>query len=543
MLYSKSLCLLLSLISIDAGLSKGNVRMHVTTKKFCNLGLVDANGNPAPCGTSQAEGTYGLTLPGMEDGVQTTKEDVIIAKDGQVSVQATPALPYTFLMSVNSPSYSGVEKLYNHQSFVVAESVPEVSEASTLGATLADDGWLEQVSDDVSLNKWLLYGPQGVDSTNGANYTALYQTGVIPDAWVLYTDRTNENPVKLIAVNTFLGERVFQETTFENVESLEDDATVSEAMQAVYSTYQVDGGRRLASEASALEAPHVDADMIDAPFVSEKTRLFFENDGDFDWMSKRRLRSSTGFKGISYFTIEKGSAADIYFHAAGQRALADLVKFEYPKGCVAAAGKREQKYCLFVSADVSADPSITLQAGMTFIDIKDGAKSAHLALAVTLKKDKSVVSLSIDAGGCAVVFQYGQTDSTHLAISVCMTSKDPAKKKADGTIEGEVAITVNFMVHINHIGDLIDWDINAKVNCTAAPNNDITAFGVIGTSASAKVAYASVSLDVKANTLEHAYNKWHFISGVDFHAWAGVWKFKKHWDYRWQLYEAGPVTI
>eukprot|EP00453_Perkinsus_chesapeaki_P001861 CAMPEP_0185915876 /NCGR_PEP_ID=MMETSP0924C-20121207/2833_1 /TAXON_ID=321610 /ORGANISM="Perkinsus chesapeaki, Strain ATCC PRA-65" /LENGTH=64 /DNA_ID=CAMNT_0028640285 /DNA_START=24 /DNA_END=214 /DNA_ORIENTATION=+ len=64
-------------------------------------------------------------------------------------------------MSVNSPSYSGVEKLYNHQSFVVAESVPEVSEASTLGATLADDGWLEQVSDDVSLNKWLLYGPQG----------------------------------------------------------------------------------------------------------------------------------------------------------------------------------------------------------------------------------------------------------------------------------------------------------------------------------------------------------------------------------------------
>mmetsp|Transcript_11242 Transcript_11242/g.9551 ORF Transcript_11242/g.9551 Transcript_11242/m.9551 type:complete len:101 (-) Transcript_11242:7-309(-) len=54
---------------------------------------------------------------------------------------------------------------------------------------------IEQESGEASLNKWLLYGPQGVDSTNGANYTALYQTGVAPDAWVLYTDANNENPL------------------------------------------------------------------------------------------------------------------------------------------------------------------------------------------------------------------------------------------------------------------------------------------------------------------------------------------------------------
>ncbi|KAF4685840.1 Has a dual role in the assembly of mitochondrial ATPase [Perkinsus olseni] len=528
----------------EAGLSKGNVRMHVTTKKYCNLGLVDASGKPAPCGISKGEETYGFTLPGMEDGVQTTIEDVVIAKDGQVSVQASPALPYTYLMSVNSPGYNGVEKLYNHQSFVVSEEVPDdAAEASTLGETLADDGWIPQESDEASTNKWLLYGPQGVDPVTGANYTALYQTGVAPDAWILYTDETNENPRKLLAVNTFLNDRVFQESTFDEVESLGDDITVAEAVQAVYATYQVDGGRRLTS-GDDFEAPHVDAEMIDAPFVSEKTRQFFSGEGDWDWMSKRKLRSSQGFKGISYFTIEKGSAADKYFHAAAQRGLAEIVKFEYPKGCVAAGGKQEQKYCIFVSVDASLDPSVTLKAGMSFLDIHDATKSAHLSIGVTLKKDEgSMLSLTIDAGGCAVVFQYGQPDETHLSISVCMASKDPAKKKADGTIEGEVAITVRFMVHINHVGDLIDWDIDAKVNCTAAPKNEITAYGVIGTSASAKVAYAAVSLDLKANTLEHAYNKWHFVSGVDFHAWAGVWKFKKHWDYRWQLYEAGPVTI
>ncbi|KAF4687959.1 hypothetical protein FOZ63_007627, partial [Perkinsus olseni] len=353
-----------------AGLSKGNVRMHVTTKKYCNLGLVDASGKPAPCGISKGEETYGFTLPGMEDGVQTTIEDVVIAKDGQVSVQASPALPYTYLMSVNSPGYYGVEKLYNHQSFVVSEEVPDdAAEASTLGETLADDGWIPQESDEASTNKWLLYGPQGVDPVTGANYTALYQTGVAPDAWILYTDETNENPRKLLAVNTFLNDQVFQESTFDEVESLGDDITVAEAVQAVYATYQVDGGRRLTS-GDEFEAPHVDAEMIDAPFVSEKTRQFFSGEGDWDWMSKRKLRSSQGFKGISYFTIEKGSAADKYFQwKSSTRQLS---------GCVAAGGKQEQKYCIFVSVDASLDPSLTLKAGMSFLDIHDATKSAHL---------------------------------------------------------------------------------------------------------------------------------------------------------------------
>ncbi|EEQ97200.1 hypothetical protein Pmar_PMAR010409, partial [Perkinsus marinus ATCC 50983] len=306
----------------------------------------------------------------------------------------------------------------------------------------------------------------------------------------------NEKPKKLLTVNTLLNDRVFQESTFDKVESLEDSITVAEAVHALYSNYQIDGGRRLTG-GNELDAPYVDGDMIDAPFVSEKTRQFFWDDRDMDWMSKRKLRSSEGFKGISYFTIEKGSAADKYFHA--HRTLAEIVKFEYPNGCVAAGGKQEQKYCIFVSLDASLDPSVTLKAGMSFIDIHDASKVAHLSIGVTLKKNEdSMLSLTIDAGGCAVVFQYGQPDGTHLKISVCMTSKDPAKKRPDGAIEGEVAITVNFMVHLPYVGDLIDWDVNAKVNCTAALKNDITAYGVIGTSASAKVAYAAVSLDITA---------------------------------------------
>ncbi|EEQ97592.1 hypothetical protein Pmar_PMAR028399 [Perkinsus marinus ATCC 50983] len=549
---SKVSCLILPLIGVQAGFGEGNVRMHITTKKYCNLGLVDANGNPAPCGVSLAEGTSGLTLPGMENGVHTTREDVIIAKDGQLSVQASPALPYTFLMSIKSPDHQVVKKLFNRQSSIVSivEAAEDTLEEATIGGTLADGGWVPQESDDASLDKWILYAPRDMDPITGANYTAIYQAGLSPDAWILYTEKSNEKPNKLLAVNTFSNSRVFQESVFDKIESLKDDLTVAGAMQTVYDNYQIDGDRRLTA-GDDMEAPHVDVDMIYAPFVSEKTRQFFSEDRDLDWMSERRLRSSEGFKGISYFTIEKGSAADKYFHATTHRALAKIrvhVKFEYPKGCVAAGGKQEKKYCICVSLDASVgpsfNPSITLGAKVNILDIHDATKDAHLSIGVTLKKDEgSILSLTIDAGGCALVFQYGQSEGVHLAISVCMTSKDPAKKRVDGGFEGEIAITVHFIVHVPYAGDVINWAINAKINCTAAPKDDLTAYGVIGTSVSAEVAYAAVSLDIKANTVDHAYNKWHFLSGVNFHAWAGVGKFKKHWDHRWQLFDVGPVII
>ncbi|KAF4648970.1 hypothetical protein FOL47_002602, partial [Perkinsus chesapeaki] len=77
-----------------------NMRMHLLTRTVCNKDVKDVHGNPAPCGKSMAMETYGLTLPGMEDGSITTREDMIVAKDGQVTVKAMPSRPYQFIMTV-----------------------------------------------------------------------------------------------------------------------------------------------------------------------------------------------------------------------------------------------------------------------------------------------------------------------------------------------------------------------------------------------------------------------------------------------------------
>ncbi|KAF4664931.1 hypothetical protein FOL47_004884 [Perkinsus chesapeaki] len=528
-----------------------NMRMRVTTKDYCNPDLLDAHGKPAPCGISQSMETYGLTLPGMEDGSLTTREDIIIANDGQVSVKAMPNYPYQYIMTVESPESKRVEQLYNHQSFLLSE-VPAESYASRLlsdGMNTADleaQGWIHEGTADfrgATMSRWSRKGPEGVDPVDGTNYTALYQTGLMPDTWVLFLDGATQDPVKLLAINTYVGGKLFQESTFEQLESLGEDVSVEGAAQAMYQTYRVDSQRRLA-EAGSI--PLVMPEYISGDFLPERSRAFFEDHVAVDWMSARRSLRQSG-SGIEYFTIQENSAADIYFHALSQRQLVKVFSFEFPKGC--SDGKSadpNQKYCLFAQVDASLDVSVSVKAGMTYKDVVNPDITAHLSLSVSLKKDAdaAVLDLSFEAGGCAVVFQFGEGVS--LSINVCISGKasgtsllQPDKR----TFYGEAAVSVSFNVNLPKIGNIINWTIEAKISCTAKPHNDISAYGMIGTSVSIKLAGAGVSLDIKGNTVEQIANKWEFVSNVNFNAFVGFWKFKKTWDKHWQLWHAGPVQF
>ncbi|KAF4649403.1 hypothetical protein FOL47_002118, partial [Perkinsus chesapeaki] len=123
------------------------------------------------------------------------------------------------------------------------------------------------------------------------------------------------------------------------------------------------------------------------------------------------------------------------------------------------------------------------------------------------------------AGGCATVWQYGGTVS--LSIVVCISGKASGKDllQPDRSFAAEIEIKVTFNVNVPIKGSLIDWTITAKVGCTAAANNNITAYGSIGTSISLWVAGAGVSIDIKGNTMDHLPNKWQFFSGVNLDAW------------------------
>ncbi|KAF4685005.1 hypothetical protein FOZ60_007057 [Perkinsus olseni] len=533
----------------------GNMRMHVTTKDYCNPDLKDGHGNPAPCGVSKSMETFGLTLPGMDDGVLTTREDIIITNDGQVSVKALPNYPYQFIMTVESSESTRVEQLYDHQSSVLAEApLPSyVSLLHNAGIDTADleaQGWTHEGVEDLDgagMSRWSKKGPEGVDTKDGTNYTALYQTGLMPDTWVLFIDEGTQQPVKLLAIDTYVGSKVFQESIFEQFESLHEDLSIESATEAMYQTYRIDSHRRL-DEATGRGVPLVMADYITGDFLPERSRAFFEEHEAADWMSEHRsLRQGVMSRGIEYFSIEENSAADIYFHALSHRQHVQVFSFDFPKGCSdGKSADSSRKYCLFASVDVSVGGSIAVKGGMTYKDIKNPAFSAHLSLSATLQKDgdELVLDLEFEAGGCALVFQYGEGAS--LTITVCIHGKaggesllQPDKR----TFYGETGIDVKFYVNLPVVGSIINWTISAKVGCTAKPKNVISAYGSIGTQASAKLAEASVSIDLRGNTVDHIANKWEFNSNAYFHASVGAWKLKKSWDKQWQLWHAGPTKF
>ncbi|EEQ98580.1 hypothetical protein Pmar_PMAR003901 [Perkinsus marinus ATCC 50983] len=545
---------IVSLLGVYAAPSPlNNVRVHVTTKDFCNKDLKDAHGNPAPCGVSQSMGTFGLTLPGMEDGFVTTREDIIITKDGQVSIKALPNYPYQFIMTVEALESTRVEQLYDHQSVVLVDT-PTSSYVQRLlsmdTADLEEQGWIHEGTADIhgaKMSRWSKKGPEGVDPEAGTNYTALYQTGLMPDTWVLFVDENIHQPVKLLAINTYVGNKIFQETAFDRFEGLDEDLNVDSATEAMYNTYRIDSRRHLGGGAGN-SGPPVLTDHIAPDLLPERSRVFVEENDLVDWMSERRsLRQNGMSKGIKYFTIEENSAADLYFHALAHRQLVQVLNFEFPQGC--SSGKSAdatKKYCLFASVDASLDKSITVKAGMTYKDVLNPDITAHLSLSVSLKKtsDAAVLDLEFEAGGCAVVFQFGEGVS--LSINVCIYGKAGGKsllQPDNRTFHGEAGVSVSFNVNLPTVGSVINWTIEAKVNCTAKPHNEISAYGMIGTSVSLKVAGAGVSLDIKGNTVEHIANQWEFASNVNFNAFVGFWKFKKTWENHWELWHAGPVKF
>ncbi|KAF4697250.1 hypothetical protein FOZ60_009874 [Perkinsus olseni] len=541
-----------TMYGVDA-LQATNARFTATTTKYCNKDLLGSNGNPAPCGISMARETYGLTLPGMEDGSLTTRQDVIATKEGQVTIEASPSRPYQYMMYVETPELRKVDQIFmNTARTVLVETRGTermLAVATQNSQSLEEDGWINEGAESVdggSYTKWVLHGPEGVNPKDGTNYTALYETGLQPDTWVLYTDESANRPHKLLAINTHKNGKVFQETTIDSWESLGDEVGVQHATNEMFSTYNVDSSRLLST--GDMKVPFVDSAYLTVDYIPESARAFFEDGEDYDWIPEHRsLRQGAGFKGIQYFTIEKGSAADSFFRANRMRELIQIAKFEFPKSCKDKDGKQiPGKYCLYVQLDVTTDPSVSLEAGMTFVDVNNPDITAHLKLAVSLKDTdgSAVLDLSFEAGGCAVVFQVGEGFS--LSINVCITGKASGENllQADKrTFSGSVELTVSFNVNVPVAGSIIHWAITAKLGVTAKPQNDISAYGSLGTDVSLWIAGAAVSIDIKGNTVSHMANRWEFVSGVNFNAWVKVLFWGTSWSHRWEIWHAGPVTF
>ncbi|KAF4687013.1 hypothetical protein FOZ60_004631 [Perkinsus olseni] len=475
---------------------------HATTTNLCNKDVKDAHGNPVPCGKSRARETLGLTLPGMEDGSLTTREHIIIAKDGNVRVKAMPSRPYQYFMYTETPKNVKLHQLYNHQAIALADSTPEFEAQRLYGAGLSEDGWTDEGMtnlDGKTLHRWTKRGPQGLDKASGFNYTAVYQTCMHPDVWTFYTDSDDSKPVKLVGSNSFCN-KALRVTEYSNYRTLDETLTVEDSIKEVHTMYGI--GSRILSVGESQEVPKVCEDLLGAPYVCESEREFFGDGQEVDWIpSGRRMRGATESQDIiPYFDVAEGTAAYTFFHHQYERRLLQLLKFEFPSNCNNTGGTSALNFCLFVAVDATMS-TYTLKAGLTFVDMGAG------------------VSLSI------VVSVQGKV------------SDDTAQK----IFRAEIKISVSFNVNLPGFGSVMDCTVYAKIGITAAPNNVITAYGEIGRSISLLFAGAGAGVNIKGNTLNNQPNTWAFKSEVFLTAWVNILVWSDNWRWAWEIWHASPV--
>ncbi|KAF4718056.1 hypothetical protein FOZ63_015577, partial [Perkinsus olseni] len=241
-----------------------------------------------------------------------------------------------------------------------------------------------------------------------------------------------------------------------------------------------------------------------------------------DWIPRRRLRSS---QVIPYFAVEDGTAAAAYFDRLGsRRQLLTVFKFQYPPTCADSALK--DKFCLFVKLDVGGGiSSAALDMGMTLPDVHNPRRKAQLSLSVALafhpEKKNLALSLSVEASGCAVLWELGEGIS--ISITVCLAGKggvkyDNSTLSFEAFIEASISLDLNLPV----VGSIIDATIIGRIGCTAGPENTVTAYGKLGVSHSVVIAGASIMFDIVASTVDHLPNKWEFSSGVTLSAWINL---------------------
>ncbi|KAF4649379.1 hypothetical protein FOL47_002125, partial [Perkinsus chesapeaki] len=403
---------LLCIIGAAAAFKLGAVRMQTKSTRYCNPNLIGPDKKPVECHISKAEETKGLVYPGMDDGKPlTTHHDTFVTKDGQVQVGASPERPYEYTVTTETITSLSMIQLFNFTSYPVADQPKKKSQelfsSVDLELTLEEIGWahhgLVHVNGD-KLHKYIIYGANGTEPKTDMNFTALAMTGLIPNAWVLYTDEADEEIVKIQAINTFQNDMVYQEDVVTHWEKLPNGTTTGESMKRVYSAY---GIKKHETTVPPLNvAPRPEAILIGSELTGELTRLYFNDGKTPDWMPHGLLRGSNGSDApIEYFKIEKGAASQKFFLAKYGLTSNEAKELELPPNCAASAG--DSKYCLHVKTDYN-DTILEGKLLMKFTDVQNELYNATLKLSIVYSlEDKSVLEFDFEGGGCAVVFQAG----------------------------------------------------------------------------------------------------------------------------------------
>ncbi|EEQ99550.1 hypothetical protein Pmar_PMAR015001 [Perkinsus marinus ATCC 50983] len=526
----------------------GNTRMQMKTTHFCNLDLRDTKGKPVACHISKAMETEGLVLPGWDDHKSfTVHRDVFVFKDGQAVVQAAPNHPYLYLLMSQNDTHFSTSELFNKQSFLLKQGTwgkHDAPNSRRLNAnhTLEDDGWVYKGSVDEggqTLNKWFRRGAEGVDPESGLNFTALAQTGVISNAWVLYLDKDQKQMVKILGINTFENDKVYLKSDITHWEELDDALTLDVAMKDIYAAYDIVKSHDLA--AAGDEAPQLDLEFIKTRLVSEEARLFFNDGKSHEWRSnKAHIRGDKSVAPIDYFRLPNGTAAHKFFlykyHSPLQEQ--DDREFQLPSACRNSVVRSVSKFCLYVGYS-SNDTLLALDLYMAYTDVDIAENRAHLNVTIRLKQPETeVLFFAFDAAGCALVWG-ADIGFASLRIEVCLTGEG---RGGDGIYAGKIAMSVSVIIQVGFF-PVLKATLHGQVAVNASDNGDIRAYGELGISVSLALVGAGMSVDIFGNTVDHKSDIWKFKSHFNLNVWAYFFLYRKDWPWSWTIWEAGPVKL
>ncbi|EER13871.1 hypothetical protein Pmar_PMAR022786 [Perkinsus marinus ATCC 50983] len=524
----------------------GNVRIQMKSTHFCNLALRDIKGNAVSCHTSKAMETKGLVLPGMDDNKSfTVHRDIFVVKDGQAVVQAAPNHPYLYILMSQNDTHFSTSQLFDKQSFPVEEGTRRKNDTPNsrrlnANLTLEDDGWVYKGLVDEGgqkLNKWVTSGVEGVDPKSGLNFTALAQTGVITNAWVLYLDKDHKQIVKLLGINTFENDTVYLESNVTHWEELDEALTLDVAMKDIYQAYDIFQSHNRAPAKD--EAPELDADFVRTRLVSEEARLFFNDGKSHDWRpNKTHIRGDKSGAPIDYFRLPNGTAAHKFFLYKHHSPVQGQEEFELPPACRSGVVKSVSPYCLYVGY-ASNDTLLALDLYMAYKDVAIEENEAYLNVTVHLKQPETeVLHFAFEAAGCALVWAT-DVGFAGLRIQVCLLG---AGSGGNGTYGGKIAMSVSVIIDIAFFPAL-KVTLHGQVAVNASDNGDVKAYGELGIDYSALGVGAGISVDIFGNTVDHKSDVWEFKSHFNLHVWVSVLFYKHDWPWSWTIWEAGPVEL
>ncbi|EER03291.1 hypothetical protein Pmar_PMAR000528 [Perkinsus marinus ATCC 50983] len=435
-------------------------RRQLVRKTYCttlrrSLGI----GTTTPCGFSDQAETEGLVLPGMDDGVLTEREDIILTDDGMARVEALPNRPYKYVLTANSADYSRYEEIFGGVAMVISEgAVDGNTDYEAQGhayrhfTDLVKSGFTSLGRADLDGTPAQVFVGYAANIPGGHVLDELAKEGLSADFFTMYMDENVDGKLlKMEARNSYMGNELYQEVLVTAYGELKDDMSLEEAVDELHATYASTVKYNMSLQnpfRSSAFHTHSPA-MVSSQYLPETERLSYSAYDErwtvLDWVkngrgtrSLRKSNASSIFQPIEYFGIEPNSAAEEYFK--NQRHGRKLVDVAFPKACSLTEKPVNESFCIHAAINRDGSKNNIDVIGSVFDYLSPNTTRISAGLNVVQERNLAV-DMHISGGGTISVYSVG--DNVRLDATATYQILDGGNPRY---FDGEVKIACGYQL-------------------------------------------------------------------------------------------------